>query len=90
MDYYPRVWAVATLEYKSEKGTPYENVIQDTHIYTVEDALKDKDKKYIIKLVSRDQTRLNDYNELIKEVRNNDQIEILYENANGFVAKINR
>lgn len=88
MDYYPRVWAVATLEYKSEKGTPYENVIQDTTIYTVEDALKDKDKKYIIKLVSKHQDRLDAYKELIEEVRNNDKIEILYENENGFVAKI--
>ena len=90
MDYYPRVWAVATLEYKSENGTPYENVIQDTTIYTVDDALKDESKKYIIKLVSKHQDRLEAYNELIKEVRNNDKIEILYENTNGFVAKINR
>ena len=28
-------------------------------------------------------------NELMKEVRNNNQIELLYENENGFVAKIN-
>ena len=90
MDYYPRVWAVAVLEYKSDTGIPYEKVIQDTTIYTVEDALKDPDKKYIVKLVSKHQDRLEAYNELMKEVRNNKQIEILYENDNGFVAKINR
>ena len=89
MDYYPRVWAVAVLEYKSDTGIPYEKVIQDTTIYTVEDALKDPDKKYIVKLVSKHQDRLEAYNELMKEVRNNKQIEILYENDNGFVAKIN-
>lgn len=89
MDYYPRVWAVAVLEYKSDTGIPYEKVIQDTTIYTVEDALKDPDKKYIVKLVSKHQDRLEAYNKLMEEVRNNKQIEILYENDNGFVAKIN-
>lgn len=88
MDYYPRVWAVATLEYKSETGIPYENVIQDTNIYTIEDALNDPEKKYIIKLVSKHQDRVDAYNELMKDVRQNSRIEILYENENGFVAKI--
>ena len=89
VSYYARIWAVATLEYKSETGIPYENVIQDTTIYTVEDALKDPKKKYIVKLVSKHQDRIEAYNELMKEVRNNNQIELLYENENGFVAKIN-
>ena len=88
VSYYARIWAVATLEFKSETGIPYENVIQDTNIYTIEDALNDPNKKYIVKLVSKHQDRLETYNELMKEVRNNNKIEILYENENGFVAKL--
>ncbi len=87
--YFTRIWATAMLEFSS-KDIPYQNVVQDTNIYTVDDAVKDNEKKYIVKLVSKDQTKLNEYNEVIQNVKKMNNIEILKENDNGFVAKINR
>lgn len=87
--YYSRIWATAMLEISSDK-VKYQKVIQDTNIYKLEDALEDKDKKYIVKLVSRDLTKINEYKEELKEVKSSNNIEILYENENGYVAKIIR
>ena len=86
-DYYPRMWAVVTTELSSS-NCKYENVTQDTHIYTLEDALENKDNKYIIKLVSNDATRLEEYKNFEKEVKENKNVKILFENKNGFVAEI--
>ncbi len=87
--YYTRIWATAMLEFSSD-DIPYQNVVQDTNIYTVDDAVKDSEKKYIVKLVSKDQTKLDEYGKVIQSVKEMDNIEILKENDNGFVAKINR
>ncbi len=87
--YFSRIWATAMLEFSSDTK-PYQKVIQDTKNYDLDDAMEDKDKKYIVKLVSRDLTKLNEYNEEMEEVRKNNNVEILYENENGYVAKINR
>lgn len=87
--YFCRIWATAILEFSSDTK-PYQKVIQDTKNYDLDDAMENKDKKYIVKLVSRDLNDLNEYNEEMKEVRKNSKVEILYENENGYVAKINR
>lgn len=87
--YYCRIWATAMLEFSSDKK-PYQKVVQDTKIYNLDDAMKDKDKKYIVKLVSRDLNDLNEYNKEMEKVRANKNIEIIHENENGYVAKINR
>lgn len=89
MDYYPRVWATAMLEFSSSK-LPYQKVIQDSHIYTVKEALEDPEKKYMIKIVSRDEQRMKDFNEELEKVKSNSNIEILYQNEHGYVAQINR
>jgi hypothetical protein len=52
--------------------------------------LADNDKKYIVQVVSKDQTKMNEYKKVLEEIKKNLNIEILKENANGFVAKINR
>lgn len=88
-DYYPRVWATAVLEI-STNSIPYQNFIQDMTPYTVEDALNDVNKKYIVQLVSNDMKNLEEYKEDLKEIKKDERIEILFENENGFVAKINR
>ena len=62
----------------------------DTNIYTLKDALNDNEKKYIVKLVSKDATDMKEYEDDLKEVKKNEKVEILYENENGYVAKINR
>ncbi len=88
-DYYPRIWAVAVTEINSSE-CEYGNVTQDGHIYTLEDALENENNKYMIKLVSNDATRLEEYKDVLKEVKQNDNIKILLENENGFVAEIIR
>lgn len=85
--YYCRIWATAMLEITTD-SMPYQNFIQDNTLYTVEDALNDESKKYIVKLVSNDQTELDKYNEELKETKQLNEVEILFENENGFVAKI--
>ena len=58
--------------------------------YTVETAISNPEKKYIVQTVIEEQTELNKYKEELKEIKQMDEIEILFENENGFVAKINR
>lgn len=87
--YYTRIWATAMLEISSDK-VPYQNVVQDTTIYKLDDALKDENKKYIVKLVSEDLTKIDEYNEELKEVKSSENIKIIYENENGYVAVIDR
>ena len=87
--YYTRIWATALLEISSS-DIKYEKFVQDTKKYTVETALENKEKKYIVQVVSKEQTQLDEYNKTLKEIKQMEEIEILYENENGFVAKINR
>ena len=68
----------------------YENFVQDMTPYTVETAISNPEKKYIVQTVIEEQTELNKYKEELKEIKQMDEIEILFENENGFVAKINR
>ena len=84
--YYTRIWATAVSELSSDT-IPYQNVVQDTKIYTLDDALSDG-KKYVIKLVSKDKTKMDEYKLELENVKSNPRLEILKENENGFVAKI--
>lgn len=85
--YYCRIWATAMLEVTTD-SKPYQKFIQDTKIYTVEDGLEDEDKKYIVQLVSHDQSKKDIFAEQFKEIKESEELEILYSNENGFVAKI--
>ncbi len=87
--YYARIWSTAMLEFSSEK-VEYGKVVQDTNIYTLKNALEDNEKKYIVKLVSRDANDLKEYQEELENVKQTENVEILLENENGYVAKINR
>ncbi len=87
--YYNRIWATALLEITSD-DIKYENFVQDMTPYTVETAISNPEKKYIVQTVIEEQTELNKYKEELKEIKQMDEIEILFENENGFVAKINR
>lgn len=75
--YYRRCWATVILELTSNKLT-YPEVIQDTKIYSIVDALDDDNVKYIVNTIGAE-INLQDY------VDNGD-IEVLYENDNGYVA----
>ena len=86
--YFNRIWATSMLEITSNK-IPYQNFVQDPNYnYTVEDAKNDPNMKYITKFVWDEQQRLNAFEEEIKEIREMEDIEILFENENGYVVKI--
>lgn len=86
--YYNRIWATAMLEITSNK-LPYQNFIQDANYpYSVKDGLENPEKKYLVKFVWDEMQRQNLYKEEIEEIREMDDIEILFENENGYVAKI--
>lgn len=87
--YFNRIWATAMLEITSD-NMPYQNFVQDSLPYTYEDGLKDQSKKYLVRLVWNELQRQNAYKEEIKQIRENENIEILFENENGYVAKIKR
>lgn len=87
--YYPRMWATAATELNSPI-CGYEAVTQDTHIYNMDDALDNIYNRYIIKLVSNDMYEQLAYKEFREEVSKMDNIKILIENENGFVAEIIR
>ena len=75
--YYRRCWATVILELTSEKLT-YPEVIQDTKIYSIVDALEDENVKYIVNTIGAE---IN-----LQEYVDNGDIEVLYENDNGYVA----
>lgn len=86
--YFNRIWATSMLEITSNK-IPYQNFVQDPNYnYTVEDAQNDPNIKYITKFVWDEEQRQQAFKEEIKEIREMEDIEILFENENGYVAKI--
>ena len=85
--YFNRIWATVMLEINSSK-LPYQNFVQDAKMYTIEDGLADPERKYLVRLVWDESQRQKQYQEEIKEIREMDEIEILFENENGFVAQI--
>ena len=86
--YYNRIWATAMMEINS-KRLPYQNFVQDAnYVYTVQDALDNPERKYLVKCVWDEMQRQNAYKEEIKEIREMEEIEILFENENGYVAQI--
>lgn len=89
INYQPRTWAVAITQLSSN-NIKYENVIQDAHIYTLEDAIANNENKYIIKISSNEANSLKMYEEFREKAKNMDNIKILKENENGFVAEIIR
>lgn len=87
--YYNRIWATALLEITSD-DIKYENFVQDMTPYTVENAIQNPEKKYIVQVVIEEKQGLDAYKKDLEKVKKMQEIEILFENENGFVAKINR
>lgn len=86
---YRAMWAMATLEYTSNSLT-FRDIIKMIDKYKVDDALKNENIKYIVRLDPKDQTRMQECKEDIKKINENKDAEILYSNENGFVARIHR
>ena len=88
--YHTRVWATALTEVSSDK-TPYENYIQDTRKYTIDDIVKEnKEKKYILRVIKKDPVEMEESKKDLDKHVKDGIVEVLFENENGYVAKINR
>lgn len=85
--YFSRIWATAVLEISSDQ-IPYQNVVQDTTIYNIQNAFENPEKKYIIEFTNNEGNAKKQYKANLEEAKQNSKIEILFENENGFVAKI--
>lgn len=86
---YRTMWSIATLEYDSDNMN-FRNVVKATNKYNVQDALENEEIKYVIRLDSEEQHKMEECKNSIKEIEEAENAEILYSNENGFVAKINR
>ena len=53
-------------------------------------ALKDENKKYIVRVANNNQDYVPAYEQWMDDIEKNDNVELLYQNETGFVAKINR
>ena len=82
--YYQRTWLTAVTEITSENYT-YPQVIQDVRIHTLDEALEDERKQYVIAIAD-----LPEVKEELNKYRDDENIEILMENDAGYVLKINR
>lgn len=87
--YFERIWACALLEITSDTMT-YGDYIQRSHVLTLDEILNDPNIKYIVKLNSNEQDKVDGNQRLLNEARQEEQIEVLKDNKNGFVARINR
>ncbi len=86
-NHYWQMWAMATLEYNSDKVT-FRQVLKTTNHFGVEDAEKNEEIKYIVRVESRDKNRMQACKEDIEKINKIDNAEVLYSNENGYVAKI--
>lgn len=84
---YWQMWAIATLEYKSDNIT-FREVLKSESKNDIKDILKDQNIKYIVRLDSKDQNKMEECKEDIKEIEEMEDAQVLYSNENGYVAKI--
>lgn len=82
-----RTWATALLDVDSDEIT-YNSFIEDCHPYPMEDLIKDEAHKYLIKIVKRDQTRVDEMKSEMDRFVNDGNIKVLLSNEHGFVAEI--
>ena len=83
-----RIWATAILEI--DGSMPYQKFIQDMTPYNLKTALKDENKKYIMQLANKEQGQVDALNIFKEELKSSDEVEILFENEHGVLAKIKR
>lgn len=83
------IWAMATLEYDGQKYD-FRHILNTTNQYNIKDSVKSSRIKYMIRLDPTEQVKLKEGKEALKELENYPNVEVLYSNENGFVAKINK
>lgn len=87
--FYRTMWAMATLEYDGEYVT-FRDVLNSTNQHNIKEAIENPNMKYIIRLDSREKSKVDECKEDLEELEQIVGVEILYSNENGYVAKINR
>ncbi len=87
--FYRTMWAMATLEYDGEYVT-FRDVLNSTNQHNIKEAIENPNMKYIIRLDSREKSKIDECKEDLEELEQIVGVEILYSNENGYVAKINR
>ena len=83
------IWAMATLEYDGQKYD-FRHILNTTNQYNIKDSVKSSRIKYMIRLDPTEQVKLKEGKEALKELENYPNVEVLYSNESGFVAKINK
>lgn len=87
--FYRTMWAMATLEYSGEE-VDFRHILNTTNQYNIKDSVKNEKIKYMIRLDPTEQGKLKEGKEAFEQLKEYENVEVLYSNENGFVAKINR
>lgn len=82
--YYQRIWLTALTEINSNKRK-YQEVIQDGRNHTIEEAILDEEKQYVVCTSDNPIAKQE-----LDKYRYSGEIEIIFENERGYVAKIIR
>ena len=84
------IWAMATLEYDG-KENDFRHILNTTNQYNIKDSVEeDLEIKYMIRLDPTEQGKLKEGKEAFEELKQYPNVEVLYSNESGFVARINR
>ena len=88
--FYRTMWAMATLEYDGEENS-FRHILNTTNQYNIKDSVEeDLEIKYMIRLDPTEQSKLEEGKQALEELKQYPNVEVLYSNENGFVARINR
>ena len=82
-----RTWSTALLDVDSDEIT-YNKFIEDCHPYPMEDLIKDESHKYLIKIVKKDQSKIDEMKAEMDRFTTDGNIKVLLSNEHGFVAEI--
>lgn len=82
-----RTWATALLDVDSDEIT-YNQFIENVHPFPIEDLIKEESHKYLVKIVKKDQARIDEMKAEIERFTNDGNIKVLLSNEHGFVAEI--
>ena len=88
--YHRTAWAIAVLEYESDTVDYNKDIINTTNQHNIKRALRDKNIKYIIRLDPVDAGRKAEFEDDLKQIEEKDNMEIIFKNDTGYIAKINR
>lgn len=87
--FYRTTWGIATLEYTGKKLT-FRDIINTTNQHNIEDTLENQEIKYIVRLDSNEESKKEECKQWLEQLENEENVDIIYSNQNGFIAKINR